>query len=144
MNPQQFGLWGAYIRAEYWIGFPEDRLLLRIGERAEGILRVAPDATLHFGPQSSWAYITAWNPGSEIQMEFVNRKKQEELEMHLRGSGYAVLPGYSRDPEGEWPDEEGIFVYGLTWENALLLGRKYSQNAILAGLGEETVQLLRC
>lgn len=141
MRPADLALWEAYIRAEYWAGFPGDRLLLRVGERAEGLARIAPAP---FGSEVSWAFLTAWNPGSEIQMEFVNRGKQEELEMHLRASGYAVLPGVARDPSGEWPDEESILVFGLGWEKALLLGRRFNQHAILAGLGEENVQLLRC
>jgi hypothetical protein len=127
------------------VGFPEDRLLLKVGENATGLSRLVPDSSSgFFGPESSWAYLTAWNPGSEIQMDFVNHRQQEELELFLRGSGYAVLPGVARDPTGEWPDEESILVLGLGWEKALLLGRKFNQHAILAGLGEETVQLLRC
>jgi hypothetical protein len=144
MNQRELGLWEAYIRAEYWVGHPENRLLLKVGKSAAGLSRLAPDSPVIFGPEISWAYLTAWNPGSEIQMDFVNRKQQEELELFLRGSGYAVLPGVARDPSHEWPDEESILVFGLGWEKALLLGRKFNQHAILAGLGEETVQLLRC
>ncbi len=144
MNVRDLGVWGAYLRAEYWVGYPDDRLLLRVGERAEGLSRLVPDGVTTFGAEMSWAYLTAWNPGSEIQMEFVNRQKQEELEMFLRGAGHAVLPGVARDPEGVWPDEESILAFGLGWENALLLGRSFGQTAILAGIGEETVQLLRC
>jgi hypothetical protein len=134
-------LWEAYIRAEYWVGFPQERILLQVGENAEGLSRIAP---MPFGYEISWAYLTAWNPGSIPQMEFVNRGRQEELELSLRGSGYGVLPGFSRDPTGQWPDEEGLLAFGLGWEHALTLGRKFGQNAILAGLGEGRVQLLRC
>jgi hypothetical protein len=141
MRPVDLSLWEAYLRAEYWVGYPEDRILLRVGEDAEGLARIA---TTPFGFDVSWAYLTAWNPGSIPQMEFVNRGKQEELELSLRGSGFSVLPGVSKDPAGEWPDEEGIFAFGLGWEHALTLGRRFGQNAILAGLGEGRVQLLRC
>jgi hypothetical protein len=145
VKPSDIQLWEAYIRAEYWVGFPADRLLLRVGENATGLSRLVPHSQAGiFGPEQPWAYLTAANPGSVIAMDFVNRDKQEELELFLRGSGYAVLPGVARDPAGEWPDEESILVFGLGWEKALLLGRKFSQHAILAGLGEETVQLLRC
>jgi hypothetical protein len=145
MKPEALGIWEAYIRADYYVGFPDNRLLLKVGEPAAGLARLAPDSPHGpFGHETSWAYLTAWNPGSEIQMDFVNRQKQEELELYLRGAGYSVLPGFARDPRGEWPDEDCILVFGLGWEKALLLGRKFNQNAILAGLGEETVQLLRC
>lgn len=145
MKGLALGLWEAYIRAEYWVGFPDNRLLLKVGEPATGLGRLAPEAASGlFGPEQPWAFLTAWNPGSEIQMDFVNREKQEELELYLRGSGFAVLPGVAKDPAGEWPDEESLLVFGLGWEKALLLGRKFNQHAILAGLGEETVQLLRC
>jgi len=146
MKAEDLGIWEAYIRADYHVGFPENQITLRVGERATGLSRLAPGAETGqlFNEETSWAYLTAWNPGSVIQMDFVNRQKQEELELFLRGAGYAVLPGVARDPRGEWPDEESILVFGLGWEKALLLGRKFNQNAILAGLGEETVQLLRC
>lgn len=143
MTSNELGLWEAYIRADYWVGFAEERVLLKVGRNATGLARLAPEAAL-FGPERSWAYLTAWNPGSEIQMDFLNRKKQEELELYLRMSGYPVIPGVARDPVGEWPDEESLLVFGLGWERALTLGRKFNQQAILAGLGEDAVQLLRC
>lgn len=137
-------LWEAYLRAEYWVGFPDDRMLLQIGDHATGLSRLAPSTGSDFVFDEPWAYITAWNPGSEVRMEFVNREKQGDLELFLRSSGYLLLPGYSRDPSGQWPTEEGVLVFGLAWDKALMLGRRYQQNAILAGMGEEAVQLLRC
>lgn len=145
MKARELALWEAYIRADYWAGHPADSVLLKVGERAAGLARLAAaSGASAYGPEEPWAYLTAWNPGSEIQMDFVNRQKQEELEQALRSAGYDVLPGVARDPAGEWPDEESILVFGLGWERALLLGRRFHQHAILAGLGEETVQLLRC
>jgi hypothetical protein len=144
MDAPELGVWRAYIRAEYWVGHPGNRLLLQVGKPAEGLTRLVPEGLATFGPETPWAYLTAWNPVSEIQMEFANRHKQEELEMFLRGAGHTVLPGVARDPDGVWPDEESILAFGLGWENALLLGRRFGQAAILAGIGEETVQLLRC
>lgn len=143
MESRELDLWGAYLRAEYWVGHPPDRLLLKVGRPAAGLARLAPGSG-PFWPETSWAFLTAWNPGSEPRMDFVNRQKQEELELYLRGAGYDVLPGVGRDPDGIWPDEESVMVFGLSWEKALLLGRRFNQMAILAGLGEETVQLLRC
>lgn len=140
MSSIDLALWEAYIRAEYWAGIV-DPVLLKVGERATGLARIAPVA---FGPEVPWAFLTAWNPGSEIQKEPVNRVRQAELEACLREAGHPVLPGVARDPSGEWPDEESLLVFGLGWEKALMLGRRFSQNAIIAGLGEETVQLLRC
>lgn len=145
MKSGELDLWSAYIRAEYEVGYPENHIILKVGERATGLSRLVPASlAVPFGPQTSWAYLTAWNPGSVIHMDFVNRQKQEDLELFLRGAGYAVLPGVARDPRGEWPDEESIMAFGLGWESALQLGRRFRQNAILAGLGEDAVQLLRC
>ena len=145
MKAEEFDLWEAYLRAEYEVGHPGNRLRLQVGEPAAGLARLVPEPFMAtFGPETSWAYLTAWNPGSVIHMEFVNRQKQEDLELFLRGAGYAVLPGVAHDPRGEWPDEECIMAFGLGWENALQLGRTFRQNAILAGLGEDVVQLLRC
>jgi hypothetical protein len=144
MNSLGLRLWEAYLRAEYWVGFPENRILLQIGDHATGLSRLASEAGGELAHDEPWAYITAWNPGSEVRMDFMNRQKQEDMEMFLRGAGYVLIPGYSRDPSGQWPNEEGVLAFGLGWEKALLLGRRFSQNAILAGMGEEAVQLLRC
>jgi hypothetical protein len=144
MNSLGLRLWEAYLRTEYWVGYPEDRMLLQIGDPATGLSRLAAGAGSELASDEPWAYITAWNPFSELRMDFLNREKQDEMELFLRGGGYSVLPGYSRDPSGQWPDEEGVLVFGLGWEKALLLGRRFQQNALLAGMGEEAVQLLRC
>ena len=44
MNNIGLRLWEAYLRAEYWVGYPHDRLLLQIGDHATGLSRLAAGA----------------------------------------------------------------------------------------------------
>lgn len=124
-------MWEAYLRTEYHIGAPLNLCLL-VGQKSVGL------------PEMPWAYLTAWNPHSILRSEAVNRENQSELENRLLSRGVRYIPGMAHDPLLQWPDEEGALAMGLEREAALELGREFGQNAILVGVGEGTVQLVRC
>ena len=78
------------------------------------------------------------------QTDAVNRKKQSELEARLNNMGVRCVFCAASDSTQAWPDEEGVVALGLEREAALELGREFDQNAILVGLGDSPVQLIRC
>lgn len=122
-------LWEAYRRTEYRIGAPYN-LTLKVDEAAVGL------------SSKPWAYLTAWNPRSQLLPRLENQQRQFELESLLCDEQVSTFPGVARDPLGEWPDEEGVFVAGLSRDRALQLGREFGQNAILVGMGNGTVELV--
>ncbi len=124
-------LWENYRRSEYRIGSPFN-LTLRVNQPATGL------------PDGPWVFLTAWNPRSEPKSESENRAKQLELEALLRNEGVRCVPALGWDPLQEWADEECILALGLQRERALELGRQYGQNAILVGIGEGIVELVKC
>lgn len=77
------------------------------------------------------AIITAWNPGSVTQTVSQNTRNNRKLEADLRKVSALVLPGSNIDPDNRWPSEESFFAFGIFAENAVQLGRKYGQNAIV-------------
>ena len=120
-------LWEAYRRAEYRVG----PVTLKVGEPAEFSADNQP-----------WAYLTAWNPASQLCPDDENRKNQERLELKLQDLGLACIAGVAHDPGGAWQDEEGVLVIGLSQSAAIELGREFGQNALLAGIGGGVVELV--
>lgn len=79
----------------------------------------------------SYAYITAWNPGSEIKDEWWNRMSNLSLELDLHPHCRLLRRGYGIGKNPEWPAEESFLAVDISPEKAVELGRKYRQNAIV-------------
>lgn len=82
-----------------------------------------------------FAILTAHNPGSQPLSPEENARRHRELERALRERGYDLAPSVNRSPEGDWV-EEGFAVLGIGLEEALAVGRRFGQNAIVYGQGE--------
>ncbi|RIH84504.1 DUF3293 domain-containing protein [Calidithermus roseus] len=101
-------------------------VVFTLGERPTGV-------TLFGG--RAFAIITAHNPGSQRLSDGENARRHRELEQVLREGGYELAPGVGCSPDGEWR-EEGFTVFGVGLEEALAVGRRFGQNAIVYGQGE--------
>ncbi|WP_040778800.1 DUF3293 domain-containing protein [Calidithermus timidus] len=93
-----------------------------------------PTGVILFGGRA-FAIITAHNPGSQPLPAEENARRHRELERLLREGGYGLTPSVNRSPEGDWL-EEGFAVLGIGLEEALAVGRRFGQNAIVYGEGE--------
>ncbi len=80
---------------------------------------------------NSWGFITAWNPFSNALSLENNQRLNSLLEQDL--TNYVVFPAEGKDTIGNWPPEISFFVAGITKEEAIDLGKKYKQNAIVYG-----------
>lgn len=78
-----------------------------------------------------WAFITARNPLSVSLSISENKKRNNELLSDL--VKYLVLTGRGEDPQGLWVPEESLFVAGIHKEEAIDIGIKYQQRAIVIG-----------
>ncbi len=76
-------------------------------------------------------YLTAWNPRSQLLSEAENQARQKELETEIQLLQLPIVPGFGRDPVGEWPPEANVLILGLSLEKGMSLGRKYDQNALV-------------
>ena len=89
---------------------------------------------------NSWCFITAWNPFSKALSLEQNKELNLLLEADL--DGYIIFPGEGKDTIGDWPPEISFFVGNITREQAIFLGKKYKQNAIVFGAVAELPELI--
>ena len=80
---------------------------------------------------TSWCFITAWNPFSEALSYEENNVLNQLLEADL--NCYSVFSAKGQDTLGDWPAEISFFVGNISREQAIHLGKKYKQNAIVFG-----------
>ena len=83
--------------------------------------------------QTTWALITAYNPYSEPLSIQENQKRNEALTTEMKPIYINLLSAVGRDESGEWLPEESLFVMGINRGDAIEIGKKYCQNAILYG-----------
>ena len=118
-------LLAAYRNALYVVfGAPE--LVIRIGEPNEVV-----DALMDEEGADTAAYLTAANPGGELQGKRANELSCAALHQALADAGYACYLGESRDAEGDWPAEPSVLAVGISRREAEVIGRSYEQNAIV-------------
>ncbi|MBL8421732.1 MAG: DUF3293 domain-containing protein [Dechloromonas sp.] len=80
-----------------------------------------------------FAILTAHNPGSRLLDEKENSSRQSQLECDLLEAGFETYAGENVADSDAWPAEESCFVPGLAIAEAMALGEKYGQNAIVCG-----------
>jgi hypothetical protein len=88
----------------------------------------------------SWCFITAWNPYSKALTLDENICLNKKLEADLKN--YTVFPAEGKDTLGDWPPEISFFVVNISKKQAIFLGKKYEQNAIVYGEVEKMAELI--
>lgn len=131
------GLISAYLRTRYEVWAPRFTIMA-------GALHPGLDDWLGASGFSNWAFITAWNPGSQLLPEGENRCRQRELEKDLSVGGWPYFQGAGESGDGNWPAEESFLVAGIPLEKALALGNRFGQNAILWGVSGHAAQIFFC
>jgi len=115
----------AYEATHYTIG---KEMIIRIGESCppldEFLLKHRSDAA---------AYLTAWNPWSEIQSPEANAIANERLAKELNSLPEVVhvLNGIGMDASGKWSGEESFLIIGIHFKQAMELAERYGQNAFV-------------
>ena len=89
---------------------------------------------------TSWCFITAWNPFSKALTLDKNNELNALLEADLKD--YNIYPAEGKDTLGDWPPEISFFVGNISREQAIFLGEKYEQNAIVFGTVDELPELI--
>ena len=127
----------AYRQALYTVEIPSGVMTLRVGERNEALIELLSQENL-----TDWAYITAENPQSKILSQEENAERNAKLESMLKSKNYCFFNGEGRSVDGSWPVEKSFLVLGILEKEALDLGQKFQQSAILLG-GLTGVPILR-
>jgi hypothetical protein len=118
----------AYLATTYVVDTPAGPLPLRIGQRHPDLDRLLAEHGV-----TSWAFITACNPGSTRLSDADNQARQRQLDEAVRRLGKVSLPGRGVGDDGSWPPEESVLVLGLDEAEAGAVGRLFGQTAIVCG-----------
>jgi hypothetical protein len=120
----------AYRATDYTAQTPWGLLTLRIDERS-----VPLDRELTARGLVSWAYVTAFNPGSIPASADENEARQQELRSALISDGYAFFEGAGVG--SDWTPEPSLLILGIDEATAVTLASRFRQVAIVLGkLGE--------
>ncbi len=116
----------AYQGAVYQIDVP--RMAVQ-----PGIANLILVELLEAGQVESWAIITADNPQSELLPDKENKRRFLSLQKAVKALGKPAFKGFGLDPNGRWPPERNLLILGLSNREAIELGRKFGQLAIVWG-----------
>jgi hypothetical protein len=127
----------AFRKTEYRVDGPAGPFCLRVDQRCSKV-----DDLLRESQTTSWAYVTACNPGSKRLTAEENAARLAELERELTAKGLKFYRGEGIGADGAWPPEPSVLVLGISREAAVELARKHGQLAILFGTAGQAAQLL--
>lgn len=93
--------------------------------------------------------LTAYNPRSIELPDVANITANKKLVEELKQRGLQFLPGegigdFDPSLSKQWQSEPSFFVFVLNRAEALALGEKYQQNAVVYCAKECAPELLRC
>lgn len=80
---------------------------------------------------TEWAYITAHNPNSKVFSDQENIDRHKHLKKDL--SNYSTFAGEGVGMDSTWTPERSFLILGISEMEAIKLGRKFEQKAIVVG-----------
>jgi hypothetical protein len=126
-------LHAAYLATEYACG----RFVLKIGRRHPYF-----DDFLAREGFSTYAFITSWNPRSEVKSKAGNLARGQELQLRLEALALDFMAAAAHDPTEKWLVEEGVFLFNVDTEVVLELAATWEQNAVVVGVRGGVPRLL--
>ncbi len=88
-----------------------------------------------------WAYITACNPFSIVLPDIENIQRHQRLVELVKE--YPCFEGEGVGKDAVWKPEKSLLMLGIAKEEAIEIGTKLEQNAIVYGRINEPVELLQ-
>ena len=127
----------AYRATTYRVYLPGGQCDLRPGVASEALR-----CWLETAGAACFAVLTASNPASVPLDNEENSRRQSQLECELLESGYETYAGENVADDAAWPAEESCFVPGITRAEAMTLGGKHGQNAVVCGGADGVPELV--
>jgi hypothetical protein len=94
--------------------------------------------------EAPWAFVTAWNPGSGDPLPpDINDRRARELEREIEDR-WQFRRGQGLPDDAGWTPEPSLLILGISQDDAITLGRRYGQNAIVVGAPESVAKLVQC
>ena len=133
-----YTLWQAYLATTFVAVSPEGEIRIRVGKANPSLGELLSRHNV-----SSWAFLTAFNPGSRVLLnQEENELRQARLEGDLRVRGYVLFPGVGKSDVSDWPPERSVLVLRISQMEAVRFGKNYKQNAIVVGTATGVPKLL--
>lgn len=129
----------AYKATDFVVEDDETNIVIRIGQMNSKL-----DNLLAKREIENWAFITAFNPRSEQLTDEENADRHSELLAVTKAGDYEFLNGYGRGPVGDWPPEKSLLIFNVDREAAKKIGKRFGQNAIVAGRIGDFPELVWC
>ena len=126
----------AYRETEYRV-HGDEPFTLRIGQACAALTSVHKRLRVDCS-----AYVTAYNPYSQVLDDLANVQRHAELGRELRGRSLVAVEGVGQHPSNRWPGEVSYLILGLTLEAAKVLGSRLEQNAIVWNGADAVPQLI--
>ena len=76
------------------------------------------------------AIVTGWNPLGVPLSDAENQTQNEKLK-EIAQERYSIFEAAGVDPKQEWPAEASFLILGISRDDAMELGKKFQQNAIV-------------
>ena len=115
----------AYQNAEYVV-FADTEFVMLVAKYSQALKLTMTEKQF-----TQAAFISAYNPYSEMLEEPENLTRHSALSEELSDLGLSFIEGLGRDKEGQWPGEKSVLVLNISNVTARTIGNKYGQNAIL-------------
>jgi hypothetical protein len=107
-----------------------------------GAVSAEVDTLLAAAGLETWAFITAWNPGSVRLDGAENHRRHAELRDWLAARGLHWFAAVGVPATGDWPPEESLLVLGLDEPATAAVGRAFGQRAVVVGSRGQPARLV--
>ncbi|PSB11125.1 hypothetical protein C7B62_06760 [Pleurocapsa sp. CCALA 161] len=126
----------AYEQAIYEVYYGQETIKIYIGEYCRPLDYLI--AKCDYAPRSltnrpTWALITAANPYSKPLSELENQQRQQKLIEYLQELPWSWLDAVGKDRTGVWTPEPSLLILGIDRFEAIAIGQKFEQNALVYG-----------
>ena len=91
---------------------------------------------------TTWALITAFNPYSQCLSAAENQQRHQNLIELMRSYNLTFFDAVGKDKDSVWTPEQSIFIVGIELKQAIGVGNRFQQNAIVFGELEKASKLL--
>jgi hypothetical protein len=120
----------AYLNTNYWTE------LIRMDDRGGSFRVGAPlpermDQQLDEQQIGTFAFLSAWNPGSQPLDDWHNRWRNLNMELELHPHCRLLRRGLGIGETGDWPPEESFWALGIAPDKAVEIARQFGQNALV-------------
>ena len=107
-----------------------------------GVFNPVLNAFLRENDATTWAFITAWNPKSQLLSIQANNQRQKELTQKVKKAGFTYFIGEGIGKDLNWTPEQSLFILNISKAKAVEFVRYFDQNTIVFGVQNEPPQLI--